>query len=88
MKIQVIKVWITLVASILLLLTVVIVFKVCQGSAQGYLTFVMLKTSFIKAASKQIYYRNYNKFNADNFKTELEKNLAISSTIAKSMNKH
>ena len=81
MKIQIIKALITLVASILLLLTVLIVFKVCQLSAKGYLTFIILKTSFRKTAPKEIHYRDYNKFNADDCKTELKQNLATSSSV-------
>ena len=40
----------------------------------------VLKTSFRKTAPKEIYYRDYNEFNADNFKTELKQNFAISSS--------
>ena len=39
-----------------------------------------LKTSFRKTASKEIKYRDYNKFNADDFKTELRQKLGTSSS--------
>ena len=81
MKIQIIKVLITLVASILLLLTVLIVFKICKFPVKGYLTFIILKTSFRKTVPKEIRYRDYSKFNADDWKTELKQNLAPSSSV-------
>ena len=39
----------------------------------------VLNTSFRKTAPKEIHYRGYDKFNADDFKTELRQNLATSS---------
>ena len=40
----------------------------------------VLKTSFRKTASKEIHWRDYNKFKADVFKIELGQNLATSSS--------
>ena len=39
----------------------------------------VLKTSFRKTAPKEIHYRDYKKFNADDFKTQLRQNLVTSS---------
>ena len=41
---------------------------------------IVLKTSFRKIAPKDIHYRDYDKFDADDFKTELRQNLAASSS--------
>ena len=40
----------------------------------------VLKTSFRKTAPKEIHHRDYNKFNVDDFKTELKQYLATSSS--------
>ena len=69
MKIHVIKVWTTLVGFILLLLTVLIAFKMCQLSAQGYPTFLNLsRLPFSKSHLKSFI-----------IKTELKQNLATGS---------
>ena len=43
------------------------------------LVVTVLKTSFIKTAPEEIHYRDYKKFNADDFKTGMKQNLATSS---------
>ena len=39
-----------------------------------------LKTSFRKTVPRELYYRDYNKSDADDFKTELKQDLATSSS--------
>ena len=41
---------------------------------------IVLMTSFRKTAPKEMDYRDYNKFNTDDFKTELKQNLAASNS--------
>ena len=53
----------------------------CTGLSDFHkLVMTVLKTFFRKTAPKEFHYRGYNKFNADDFKTELKKTLATSST--------
>ena len=40
----------------------------------------VLKLSFRKTTPKELHYRDYNIFNAHNFKTELKQNLGTSSS--------
>ena len=48
----------------------------------------VLKTSFRKTAPKELYYRDYNKSNGDNFKTGLKQNLATNNSNYEILNKH
>ena len=82
MKIHAIKVWIILVAYILLLLTALTDFKMRQLSAQGYhkLAMTILKTSFRKTAPKELHYGDYNTYKGHDFKTKWKQNLATSSS--------
>ena len=55
----------------------------CAGLSDFHkLVVTVLKTSFKKTVSKEIHYRDYNKFNADNIKSELilKQNLATSTS--------
>ena len=61
----------------------------CTGLSDFYkLVVTVLKTSFRKMASKELHYRDYKKFNADDFKTGLKQNLATSSSTYENFNKH
>ena len=44
------------------------------------LAVTVLKTSFRNTTTKELHYRDYSKFNADNFKTEWKQKLAINSS--------
>ena len=53
----------------------------CTGLSDFHkLVMTVLQTFFRKTAPKEFHYRGYSKFNADDFKTELKKTLAASST--------
>ena len=61
----------------------------CTGLFDFYaLAVTVLKTSIRKTAPKEFHYRDYYKFNVDDFKTELKQILAVNSSSYKSLNKH